>query len=615
MSGGLGETVAVLAWALGRAVLHSLWQLALVGAAAWLLAVGAGSARLRYAAWCAGLMGGALWFAWTFAGALEARGRAGGQIWAVPGAPVVASGGWAAAPAGGGADPRGAGVDELVAGLWLAGFVCVALRSVGQWRAARRLRVRDVWAPEEPLRALFERARDVAGVSARVRLLVSGVAPGPMVVGWISPVVIVPASVLTMLSTDQLRLVLTHELAHVRRHDHVVNMLQVLVETALFYHPVVWWMSDRARVEREYCCDDAAVNGSGDALAFARALTELETARSRAVLALRRGGSLMKRVKRIVGRESGERVGAARALAVLAAGVLIAGAGYAHAGARGEGPGASPIEMAPDQIGDRDAAGGFVPILRDLPLILGGDDRRAAGEGLDGVRERVIGDGRGFGVSAEALRAREIDEQAILAELEGRIEQRFAPRMRALVESGELSAEAADARIAEARGRALLRAVWLSVERMYQSVVDEGQMTAREANGLLSKIRWERGYFGPAAPDHANDGGVVQDDGGVEADHVIEITIPMIQEPAAPGDDRRGQVEPMPAAEVQGQQGGAIELEIRHEIAGDGESVELEVRVEPRGGAGLSEEERRWLHHGVRSLSDLEKDFPQDDDC
>src|SRR5687768_2508429 len=116
------------------------------------------------------------------------------------------------------------------------------------------------------------------------------------------PVILLPASALTGLTTSQLELILAHELAHVRRFDYLVNLLQTIVETLLFYHPAVWWVSGRIRLEREHCCDDAAVAACGDVLSYARALTELEGLRGAmpALAMAATGGSLTERVRRLV---------------------------------------------------------------------------------------------------------------------------------------------------------------------------------------------------------------------------------------------------------------------------------------------------------------------------
>ena len=113
---------------------------------------------------------------------------------------------------------------------------------------------------------------------------------------------LVPAATLAGLSASQLELVLAHELAHIRRRDYLVNLLQTAVETLLFYHPAVWWVSGRMRVEREHCCDDLAVAACGNPVGYARALADLEGLGTRGpVLAMAAsGGSLFDRVARLV---------------------------------------------------------------------------------------------------------------------------------------------------------------------------------------------------------------------------------------------------------------------------------------------------------------------------
>jgi TonB family protein len=120
-------------------------------------------------------------------------------------------------------------------------------------------------------------------------------------------------------------MILAHELAHIRRHDYLVNALQTVVETLLFFHPAVHWISARARQEREECCDAVAVRFGGDAVAYARALTELEELRGmRIALALgATGGVLLDRIERLLGqrpsRQSGTALASACALATLTA--------------------------------------------------------------------------------------------------------------------------------------------------------------------------------------------------------------------------------------------------------------------------------------------------------
>ena len=111
-----------------------------------------------------------------------------------------------------------------------------------------------------------------------------------------------PLSAITGLSTQQLDALIIHELAHIRRLDPFANILLIAVETALFYHPAVWWVGRRIRTEREHCCDDIAVTLSGDASAYVEALATLENLRvlSAPILAAT-GGNLRDRAARLLG--------------------------------------------------------------------------------------------------------------------------------------------------------------------------------------------------------------------------------------------------------------------------------------------------------------------------
>jgi peptidoglycan/xylan/chitin deacetylase (PgdA/CDA1 family) len=125
----------------------------------------------------------------------------------------------------------------------------------------------------------------------------------PTVIGWLRPVILVPVSLLTALQAQHIEALLAHELAHIRRRDYLVNLLQTALEILLFYHPAVWWVSRRMRIEREHCCDDLAVAACGDPLGYARALTTLEQLRGRGAeqfAMAASGGSLLKRVRRLV---------------------------------------------------------------------------------------------------------------------------------------------------------------------------------------------------------------------------------------------------------------------------------------------------------------------------
>ncbi len=187
---------------------------------------------------------------------------------------------------------------------WGLGVTVSSLRLLSGWLKLRRL-VREAEPAPAEWQDTLERLARRLGMTRPVRLLRSAALDVPAAVGWLRPVVLLPVTALTGLSARQLEMVLAHELAHIRRYDYAVNLVQTLVETLFFYHPAVAWMSRVIRLEREHCCDDIAVGTSGNAVSYARALTALESLRgmpleaaSPAMSAL--GGSLTERVRRLV---------------------------------------------------------------------------------------------------------------------------------------------------------------------------------------------------------------------------------------------------------------------------------------------------------------------------
>ena len=118
------------------------------------------------------------------------------------------------------------------------------------------------------------------GIRRAVQLMESSLTDVPGVVGWFSPVILFPVGALAGLGPGQVQLIITHELAHVRRHDYLLNLIQTGVETLFFYHPGVWWLSRRIRLEREHCCDDIVVAEFTDRRLYAEALAEIERLRS-----------------------------------------------------------------------------------------------------------------------------------------------------------------------------------------------------------------------------------------------------------------------------------------------------------------------------------------------
>jgi len=317
-------TTAV-AWAL----IHSLWQATLLALLVFSVRLATRSPQIRYAAGVValGLMLGA--FVTTFIVVLPQQPMF-TRSTAVAGSPTAFFDYVTAAPVTTTPDWFSA-VSPYLTMFWIAG-VCVGhLWQLAGMVSVWRLRRRGVWPASQvwvrQLACLRERLR----VSRPVALLESAILNTPVVIGHLRPVILVPAGLLANLPADQIEAVLLHELAHVRRCDYLVNVLQRWIEALFFYHPAVWWISQVVRTERENCCDDFAVNASGDRHRYAQALAALEESRfSRSHPALAASaGPLAARIQRILYRhaETGVR-GAISSLTLLAATAIVALAGW-----------------------------------------------------------------------------------------------------------------------------------------------------------------------------------------------------------------------------------------------------------------------------------------------
>jgi membrane fusion protein (multidrug efflux system) len=197
------------------------------------------------------------------------------------------------------ASPWNPGIETYVLMAWLAGVLILSTRLAIGFGITLWIRVNI-----KPLSEEFEqRVRilgDRLGVDARDRVFVCVKIGQAVAVGFIRPVVLIPAPWLTQFTPEMIEAVLAHELAHIRRWDLWVNVVQRIIETLLFYHPAVWWLSSRIRLEREMCCDEIAAQCS-DRVSYARSLESVATMGQGDLLlaTLFNGGSKMNLLKRI----------------------------------------------------------------------------------------------------------------------------------------------------------------------------------------------------------------------------------------------------------------------------------------------------------------------------
>lgn len=274
MLAALSAGVSALGWCL----LHFVWQAAIIGAVYALAHAALPRGNPRYVAAMLALIVMAACPVATgvheFSLTTEAVELAAMQVAPAPGA---------AAPAAATAIPAwqpllGRALPWLVLA-WALGAAVLGARVYRQWQGLRRM-----LAAAEQLPAWQARARQLAqrlGLRRVVPVLASVRVATPALIGWIKPAVVLPLAVLTQMPPAQIDLVLAHELAHLKRFDHIANLFQVVLETLFFYHPAVHWISREARNERELCCDALAlwVTG-GERRDFVAALANLEEFRA-----------------------------------------------------------------------------------------------------------------------------------------------------------------------------------------------------------------------------------------------------------------------------------------------------------------------------------------------
>jgi uncharacterized protein (TIGR03435 family) len=189
-----------------------------------------------------------------------------------------------------------------IVSVWLLGVTVLLARVGAGWWRVRRLHQLALRTICSSWQAAGNRIASRLAIASVIRIVEIPHIDVPLVVGCLRPIIVLPIAAISQLSAAQVEAILAHELAHVRRHDYLVNLMQTIAETLLFYHPVVWWLSARIRDEREHCCDDVALTIYGDPVGYAAALTELEAWRAGEVslAAAATGGSLLNRVRRIL---------------------------------------------------------------------------------------------------------------------------------------------------------------------------------------------------------------------------------------------------------------------------------------------------------------------------
>lgn len=281
-----GLEISTLGNAIGWSLIHSFWQITVV---AFLLYVGLRfipqrKSRFRYAFLLLGLLSIVLWSGLTFVYLWD---QAPAQVLAIPLAdiPQVEILAQEAPPA-----VAVAGFFERFRRLerqlddympaviisWLLGMLLCWVYLVSGFFHLHYLQRHKVTLPSLEWETRFDRLCQQMRVSRKVGLYISEIVDEPVTFQFFKPVILLPVSLFTGLTTTQIEVLILHELAHIRRRDFAVNLLQTLIEILFFYHPALWWISRKIREEREHCCDDAVLAVHNDPVLYSEALTQIQ---------------------------------------------------------------------------------------------------------------------------------------------------------------------------------------------------------------------------------------------------------------------------------------------------------------------------------------------------
>lgn len=474
------DALATLLPALAQALLHFLWQGVLIGAGAALALRALRGARpqARYAVACAALLACLIAPIATLFAQLA------------PSLPAAVGGLSLDAPRVTAFAPEGLlGVSQLTASPpWI-----VLLWALGACAVAARMALGLIWIrglsaiADEALAESWQRQLDALArrfdLRRRVTLRIVDGLDTPAAFGGWRPVVLLPAALLTRLPTELIEALLAHELAHIRRHDYLVNLAQVVVEALLFYHPVVWWLSHRIRIEREEVADRLAADCACPPRRLAcalSALSELQAEHGAPRLAqAARGGSLFGRVERLLGPAPRARPGARLALAFAGlAAASIASLAYAQATRSAGPPEYSESELVAPRQATRDT---YVLVHKGRALAWGprdSADAEALALGLAGDFFFAHRAGMFYVVTDPALVERASGPWREFVRVERELEALDVAYRNTLEAQGGSAHEAQEA-------NALQRALGLRSERLHRVQNRTDERIERESRGVL----------------------------------------------------------------------------------------------------------------------------------
>ena len=196
-----------------------------------------------------------------------------------------------------------AGQMPFIVTLWLFGFLLFSLRFIGGALLVQKLRTEGINPLSDSWTARLRELSGRIGLSRAVKIFESSRVKTPVTIGYLKPIILFPIGIISGLPQDQIEAIIIHELTHIKRYDFLINFLQAFIETLLFYHPAVWWISSTIKNERENCCDDNTLELCGGSLIYFKALYNLQqissTENELALAAIGKKNQLFRRINRM----------------------------------------------------------------------------------------------------------------------------------------------------------------------------------------------------------------------------------------------------------------------------------------------------------------------------
>jgi beta-lactamase regulating signal transducer with metallopeptidase domain len=164
----------------------------------------------------------------------------------------------------------------LIILIWVIGMVLALIRLIGNISYVLYVKNNFNFPVDEYWQNLLQKISSVLNVSKSVDLLESALVRSPVVVGYLKPLILFPIGAINRLNPEEVEAILAHELAHIKRNDFLINIIVNVIESIFYYHPAMWWLTSQIRREREYCCDDAAIQYTGNPFNYAKSLVSVQ---------------------------------------------------------------------------------------------------------------------------------------------------------------------------------------------------------------------------------------------------------------------------------------------------------------------------------------------------